>query len=197
MKCIYLLVGCIFFYSCEAQKPKPKSNSKMEKFNIQEFNAKKQADEYTRVLEDKTVITQFGNESGYTEKTVPAKGWFYTYKSFYGNGNLKIKGTAFKKGDYKDGVWVECDTAGNIVNETNYNDTYKLSIDTVFDILKKRGILFTLEDPINEIRRQVVDGRPAWFIEWKEKEGRIEQMQVDDVTGKIVNQSYYKHQADH
>lgn len=197
MKCIYLVISIIFFYSCEAQKPKSKSNSKMEKFNIQEFNTKKNADEYTRILDDKTVITQFGNESGYTEKTVPATGWFYTYKSFYGNGNLKIKGTAFKKGDYKEGLWVECDTDGNVTKETNYSNSYKLSLDAVFDILAKKKIKFSLADPINEIRRDVVEGKSTWFIEWKEKPGRIEQMQIDDASGKITSQNFYKHQEDH
>jgi hypothetical protein len=192
MKWMYFLLCSIFFYSCEAQKNQNKA--KMEKFNIQEFNTKKSGGEYTRTSDDGTVITSFGNESGYYEKSYPREGWFYTYKEFYSNGNLKQGGTLFRKGDYQAGVWTEYDMAGNKTKETDFDKPYHLNIESVFKIMKDKKIKFLLTDPFNTVTRAVVNARPTWFIKWKEKQDRVERLEIDDASGKIIKQDFYIHQ---
>ena len=95
----------------------------MEKFNISEFEPHQSGGEYNKTMEDGTIINQFGDSMGYFEKTIPLKGWFYVYKEFYGNGNIKLKGQAFKKGDFPSGIWIEYDINGNKLKEiNNFND---------------------------------------------------------------------------
>jgi hypothetical protein len=140
---------------------------------------------------------QFGDASGYFEKQMPVKGWFYDYKEFYGNGSLKTKGSLFKKGDYKAGVWEEFDSSGNKIKETNYDAAYKSGLTDILKLLHDKGIKFTLDDRYNSIRRTIVDTRPEWFVKWKEKPKRMERMEIDDATGRVIKQDFYAYEEDH
>ena len=195
IKSISYLLVFIFFQTCSAQKKQ--STVTMEKFNISEFETHKKAGEYIRVLDDGTVINEFGDAQGYFEKVIPAKGWFYLYKEFYGNGNLKQKGDVFKKGDFQSGIWIKADSNGNKVDEIDYDKPYRLKVESIFEILKQHKIPFTMEDKFNSIRRAVVASHPIWIVEWKVVEGRIERVEIDDATGKITKQDYYELTEDH
>ncbi|MEP7279637.1 MAG: hypothetical protein ABI813_13390 [Bacteroidota bacterium] len=169
----------------------------MENFNTVEFERNKIAGEVTKKLDDGTVVTQFGGPTGYYQKEIPPKGWFYVYKEFYGNGLLKTSGSLFKKGDYKTGSWQEFDSSGNKTRETNYDAGYTLQLEDILKILHDRGIKFSLEDRYNSIRRTVVNARPEWFVKWKEQEKRMERMEIDDAGGRIIKQDFYAVEEDH
>jgi hypothetical protein len=194
MKYIGLLLIFIFFHSCIAQNKNNKSV--MEKFNIAEFDKNKIGGEYVRTLSDGTVITQFGDSTGYFEKTIPPQGWFYSYKEFYGNGSLKLSGTAFIKGDYQEGTWIKYDNAGNKTGETNYNSNYHLTHDDIFKILDERHIPYSLKDPFFSIKRGVVNSKGIWVVAWKVKENRVEQLTIDD-SSRAAKQDFYLFQGDH
>jgi hypothetical protein len=168
----------------------------MEKFNITEFEKNKIGGEYVRQLNDGTIITQFGDSTGYFEKTVPPLGWFYMYKEFYGNGSLKLSGSAFKKGDYQEGTWTEYDNTGKKIGETNYYSNYQLTHEDIFKILDERHIIYSLKDPFFSIKRGVVKSKGIWIVEWKVKENRIEQLTIDD-SSRSVKQDFYLFQGDH
>ena len=187
MKFFGTILVIFFLNSCAAQVNNNKSN--METFNISEFESHKIGGEYLQVLDDGTIITQFGNTSGYYEKVVPPGGLFYTYKEFYGNGCLKLSGLAFKHGDYQEGTWIKYDQAGNKTNETNYNNNYRLTYEDIFKILDDRRISYSLKDKYFSITRGIVNSKGIWIVEWKVMETRIERLTIDDST-KAVTQDY-------
>lgn len=195
MKKTYTIVILFVFYSCVSQSKHNTGN--MEKFNIEEFEAHKVAGEYNRIMEDGSQLNQFGNSAGYFEKMIPVKGWFYSYKEFYGNGNLSTKGTLFKKGDYKTGHWIECDSNGVKTNETNFDAPYQLTLNSIFEILSKEGIKFSITDTFNTITRHTINSKSTWFVEWKETQNRIETLEIDDKEGKVIHKSFYKLEEDH
>src|SRR5579859_5259401 len=190
MKWTWVLIT-VLFYSCHGQG---KNKTTMEKFDITAFNTHQSGGEYLRTLDDGTVISQFGDSAGYFEKSFPSKGWFYGYKEFYGDGELKLEGELFKKGEFQAGTWKEFDERGRQQKETNYDAQYKMDIDAIFKILRQKNIPFLMTDSFNTVRRGVVDGKGLWIVEWKTLPDRIERMQIDDSTGKIIKQDFYTHQ---
>jgi hypothetical protein len=185
----WLYIMLVFFYlpTLYAQE----KNHRMERFDIAEFNAHQANGRYDRVLKDGTRVDQFSVASGYVENQTPSKGWFYTHREFYVDGQLKLQGDLFKKGGYKAGVWTEYDSTGRDVKATDYDTTYTLSLDTVFKIIERRGIHFSMEHKFDAIRRNVVDGKPVWLVEWQEKSGRVEVAYIDDASGKIIRNDFY------
>ena len=164
---------------------------KMEKFNISEFNKNQVAGEYNRIIEDRTEIIQFGDASGYVEKVKPLKGWFYTYKEFYGNGNLKVKGDSFKKGGFRSGIWVEFDDSARMIKQINYDEPFIINLDSLLKILKREKIPFSIEDKYNEITREVIDGKAVWYVDWRIIPNRIETVTIEDQRGIIINRDFY------
>jgi hypothetical protein len=168
----------------------------MEIFNISEFNSHKISGEYNQVLNDGTLINQFEYSAGYIEKITPPNEWFYSYKEFYPNGQLKRKGELFKKGDFKSGIWYECDNQGKTLNEIDNDEPYKLSVTDVFNIIESRNIHFRVEDNFNKITRNIIDSKATWIVKWKVKNGRMERLYIDDATSKIVKQDYILFESD-
>jgi len=128
---------------------------------------------------------------------IPPGGWFFTYKEFYGNGNLKLKGSAFKKGDFQSGTWIEADEKGQLVKEINYDTAYKATLDDIFEILKQEKIPFTIDNKFNAIKRYIENSKSRWLVEWKMTEGRIERIIIDDASGKIISRDNYRMEEDH
>lgn len=176
------------FQSCKAQVNP--NNDNMETFNIAEFESRNISGQYKQVLSDGTQIIQFGNSAEYVENTIPPNGWFYTHKEFYGNGRLKSKGLLFKKGDFKSGVWTTYDMQGVLLTQSDYDEPYNLTIDSVFLILKNEEIPFSIEDIYNTIGRGYKENRYAWIVTWKQLTGRLETVEIDDVSGKIMERNF-------
>ncbi len=189
------LLLCLAFNASSAQTNE--NYSKMEKFDISQFEKHQVAGSYNRILDDHTQINQFGDSSGYVENRIPAKGWFYKHMEFYGSGNLKVKGDLFKKGDFKSGIWVRYDKDGNKTDETNYDKPYRLSVDSVLEIARKEHIVFSMADLYNTIRRGSENAIPVWFIEWKALPDRIEWLEISDVSGKVVKKDFMKFEEHH
>jgi hypothetical protein len=195
MKSSFLFYLILLFDSSFAQTKS--QTKKMEKFNISQFMSLAVNSEYTQILKDGTVINQFQSLDGFTETVIPVKGWFYEYRDYFLNGILKEKGKYFLYGNYKSGTWMKFDEDGHLLNKINYDTPYKMSLDDVFAITKERKILFSKENTINTIKRDIVDGKPFWFVEWQETYGRIEVLKIDDVSGKVVSQGFYNFESDH
>ena len=132
MRFEYLAV-ILFIHSCLAQNNIIKT-SNMKNINIVEFNSHQINGEYIRKMDDGTVVIQVGDSSGYTERQIPESGWFYSYKEFYGSGELKTEGKLFKKGEFQSGIWSQYDESGKLISTTNYDEPYKLTIDSVLEI---------------------------------------------------------------
>ena len=184
------IVAIFFFHCCTAQTNDKKKET-MEKFNVVEFNANQVDGSYTKVLEDGTEVIQSGDASGYIEKIMPIKGWFYIYKEYYGNGQLNTKGNAFKKGDFQAGVWFEYDESGKLISETNYDEPYRLTIDSVFEIIRAHEIPFSMENKYNEITREVIDSVAIWYVNWRLQHNRVETIEIVDASGKTRNRNFY------
>ncbi len=167
----------------------------MERFNIALFKEQQQKGEYSHRLSDGSLVEQFRIGEGYGEKETPQKGWFYTYKEFYANGVLQTKGRNFIKGDFKVGEWIECDEEGRVTDKKNYDNGYKLDVFGVIDILKAKQIHFSLENPNDKITRNIKDGRHTWFVSRMIGYTSIDTIEIDDSSGKIVNQTSMKFRA--
>jgi hypothetical protein len=163
----------------------------MEKFNIKEYESHKVAGEYKRLLEDGTQVNQADYSDGYVEYTIPAKGWFYDYKEFNKDGNLKSIGTFFKKGDYQTGIGIYYNDNGTIKEEINYDRPYKLKIDSVFEILRKNNITFSLGENKNSIKRRIENSKAIWFIDWQITPFEIGTLDIDDASAKIIKKGSY------
>jgi hypothetical protein len=168
----------------------------MERFNITQFRAFQKNGEYTQVLKD-TEINQYEYADGYAEKITPAKGWFYDYKDFYQSGQLRSQGKMFICGDYKAGLWIECDKNGNIISQTDYDAKYRMKLEDIFKILEARKIPFFRENSINKINREIVSNQAIWYIKWQVVHDRIETLNIDDVTRSIIKQGFIKFASDH
>ena len=194
MHYVHSLFILLAFQSCFSQQKN--NTSAMEKFNIELFETSKIGAEFNRTLSNGTQIKQFESTSGYYEKIIPANGWFYEYKEFYRNGNLKIKGEAFSKGDFQSGLWVECDSNGIKTKEVNYDSFYSLTLDSVLNLLSINKIPFSKKNQFNTITRKITDSKGVWYVEWKVSLNRVETIEIDDLTGKIKNRDYYELQED-
>lgn len=193
---IFLLISVfIYLQSCNAQINQ--NNLIMEKFNINEFNLNQSDDEYYRVLKDGTTIDQLHFSQGYSEKIVPPKGWFYGYKEFYQNGQLRISGKYFIAGNFKSGIWNEFDEHGKTISNINYDEQYRLDLDSIFKILEDKKIPFSRENKYNKILRSKDNSQATWFVEWQIVYNRIEQLYIDDATGKVIKQDFYNFKSDH
>lgn len=166
----------------------------MERFNIDYFERHAVDDELTDTAEDGTVTTRMKYVYGYTERVVPPKGYFNTYKEFWPNGNLRTKGLVFKKGDFKAGKWPEYAENGSLTKETNHDAPYKLDVAQVMDIIRQRKIPFNMADNYSTITRNVLKGVATWVVEWKEKPDRMEQLFIEDATARIIKQDFYQFQ---
>ncbi len=140
------------------------------------------------MLDDGTQVSDYGDPSEYYENIIPPAGWFYTYKEFYGNGNIKQSGKLFRKGEFKSGVWSEYDSAGNVVKTIDYDAPYKMKVEAVIDILHKNGVVFALANKFDAIDREIQESRPVWVAEWKSrtKENWVDRVVIDDASGRII-----------
>ena len=168
----------------------------MERFNITQFKAFQKNGEYTQVLKD-TEINQYEYADGYAEKITPAKGWFYDYKDFYQSGQLRSQGKMFICGDYKAGLWIECDEQGKIISQTDYDTKYRMKLEDIFKILDSKKIPFLRENSINKIQRENASNQATWYIEWQVVYNRIETLKIDDATGQIIKQGFIEFESDH
>ena len=183
MKC-FIPILIFFIHSCAAQVINNKSD--MEQFDISEFESHKTGGDYTRTLKDGTIIIQFGDSNGYYEKVFPPQGYFYSYKEFYGNGNRKLTGLAFKKGDFQEGTWLSYSLDGRKTGETNYNSLYHLTLDDIFKILEEKRITWSIKDKFFSITRGIVENKGLWIVEWKVLETKIELLKINDSTRDIM-----------
>ena len=192
MKNILLLSLLFFIKICLAQTELNNYSKNMEKFNIQLFKSLAKDDEYTNVLMDGSIIEQMEISDGFVEKTVFPKEWFYLYKEFYLNGEIRIQGKSFICGDYKAGVWLVYNENGKVINQTDYDSEYKLSLDSVLKILEENKVVFSKENKSNKITRNIADNKATWFVQYKLTLDRVEVLNIDDVTGKIIKRSFIK-----
>lgn len=190
MKNLLIFIFILTFYSCTSQPQTSKIY--MEKFNITLFRSQAVDDEYVRVLSDSTIVDQMEISSGFIEKTTPPKGWFYEYKEYYSSGQLKSKGKYFLRGDYQAGLWITCDEKGNITSQIDYDKLYKLTLDSIFEILEKNEIPFERASSTNQITRNIVDKKATWFIQYRVLVDRTEVIQIDDANGQIIKRTSIK-----
>ena len=181
----------IFFQSCEAQN-KNKSFNKMEKIDIAQFDANKTGHEYIRKNNEGVLIIQSGDSvNGYVQKSIPPAGWFYEYKEYYESGILKTVGNLFKKGEFPAGVWIEYKENGEIEHKINYDEPFRMTIDSVFALLKNEKIPFSIDDKYNEITREVENSKPKWYVNWRVIPNKVETIEIDDQSGKILSKDDY------
>jgi hypothetical protein len=196
MKSSFLCIS--LFYACIVGSVQ--NNKIMETFNVEEFKKNAIGGVYNKTINDGTQINQFGNtSSGFVENIIPAKGWFYEQRQFYGNGLLKAKGKLFRRGDFKAGIWLTFDDKGNKTEEVNYDSNFKLSLEDVFDIIKKKNIPFSVDNIYNSITRGNASPNSPfiWIVEWKALPDRIERIEINDSTGKITNQDFTPFNENH
>lgn len=168
----------------------------MEKFNLREFDKNKNGFEFSKFLDDGSLQEQFGTEFGFVEKIYPVDSWFYLYKVFYPNTNIKASGLLFKKGDCRSGIWTFWEEDGKIKNQVDYDKPFKMTFDSILKFLKTQNIIFTKDDAINSIKRFAEENKGVWSVNWRESQGRIETMEISDDDCKILEKSFYPTKED-
>jgi len=147
------------------------SNSKLqETFNIAEFKDKLKDPNYEGYkLDDQTFVQQFGDdETGYIEKVIPEAGYFILFKEYYPSGTLKMKGKTYKYGNFQKGEWIECNSKGEVVKQTNYDEPFTYGFDEIKSYCEANDI--DLKDNGTTLNRAFEADKPIWYLSYNTRE---------------------------
>ncbi len=189
-----LILLLVMLAHCECRSKQKHNPKTMERFNIELFNSHAVDNEYTDTAKDGTITMRLQYSYGYTERIIPPKGYFDTYKEFDPDGKLRTIGQLFKKGEFKAGKWQEFGDDGSLKSDTNYDAPYRLQVAQVLDLARQQKAAFSMTDEYARVLRNTKNGKATWVIEWKEQPGRIERIFLDDATARITKRDFYSFQ---
>lgn len=153
-------------------------------------------------------------ERGLSQKIIPINGWFELYKTFYSNGNIKLKAINIKTGFGDFGKLYEFNKEGKLIESIDYDKDYKTSFENITKIADKyaKKYNYKVETAIDgkipneaysgdyegdklKISRELKNGKRLWYIELMRKNPRKNikgkpdekyKITVDDTTGKVI-----------
>ena len=181
---------------------KQQINSDFERLDIEwleENGEKYPSDEYSTYIydlrTDSTYIQVNGNNvSGYSSSKYLQGEYFYIFKDYYNNGNIKEKGIRFHSGPFKKGVWYEFDINGKLVKTIDYDQFYKFTFEDVLLFCEKKNILIEkailkpstgLHTSINRWFDESL-GKYTWTVSWLITPEIKQILTLDGNTGKII-----------
>ena len=130
----------------------------------------------------------------YVEYEIPPEPeYFLTYREYFYSGVLKTKGLKFKGGNFQKGTWRKYNIEGELVEEINYDLPYKFTFEDLSKLIKEKGTI-DLYEKNTKISRGMLNGRLLWQIKYKKVPMRRETIQIDGITGEIVERSFYPHE---
>lgn len=191
----YLVLLSLIFYSQLSYAQQKPGNKNMERFNIPQFKSMEKDDEYVRKMSDGTVVDQMQTNEGFVETTVTPNSMFYGYKEYYPDGQLRLKGQLYRHGDFRSGLWIECEEDGTISRQIDYDKQFRLTVTDVLHILQENKIPIDLKKSSSQINRDAEEGKATWYVQYVEDPRLVNTLKVDDATGKIYDQSTLRHKA--
>ena len=148
-----------------------------------------------RTESDSSRLTIHGDEfNGYTSGESFKNEYFYIFRRYYNNGNIKEKGLRFHSGPFKKGVWYEFDINGKLVKTIDYDQFYKFTFENVLQFCEKRNILVekAILKPGSGFHTSIgrgldeSSGKYVWVVSWLMTFNTIQYIYLDGNTGKII-----------
>ncbi len=193
----YLNLACLALLSCINQsnvidktRDSIKSDVIMENFNIEVFNKNKNSTgNYSYILENKAVVTQFGNsETGYFEYTREPKSLFEKRKAFFPSGKLKLKGQVYSN-FFQAGVWYYYSRNGTLEKTIDYDSPYKFTWEQVKEYCSANSIKLELSS--TRISRDNIDNKPVWTISWLHGNATIREVKINATSGEFIGEKLF------
>ncbi len=213
-KVVLFCIIHLFFLSCSAQKDNHNSQNfadmqypivskDFEKFDTTFYEQIKSSGFNTSRVETTSsngdFIEMIKTSSGSTSRAIGKDDYFALTKSYFSNNNIKSKGLYFNVswGGFKKGTWYEYDDQGNLVKEVNYDTPYQFTFEDILEFCKQNKIPVEkgpilqstgFHTVINRYTQEDQSNSPIWKIEWLKKHDLIEEITLDGINGKVLDQ---------
>ncbi|PWW16256.1 MULTISPECIES: hypothetical protein [unclassified Chryseobacterium] len=182
MNKIIVLMWLSMFIQCQPQKINksmvPTVDNKFEIINTEEAK---------RIIINDNKTTTFVSAkigSSYTE--YHKNSYFMIIKNYYPSRNIKNKGIAFNEGS-PIGIWYYFDESGKLTKEENTDEGYSFTPEKVIIYCEKNKIELPkgYHDSgfYTRIRKDVLNGKKVWVIEYLIPDGDIQKVVLDGQSG--------------
>lgn len=209
-----LFTSCLGQNSKKQNKERTKKQTEMtiEKFDIETFEKNKIDDEYNFTLENGAEVRQLSSENDYREILTPSlPELLVTSKQYFKSGELQTISVFYPK--YFISNIKKYSKEGELIENVDYDKNYKLKIEDILIILEKELGKNTVKIPdrLTSISRSSKE-EAYWYIEYYDYQQKgydkridefnpnvdlaliiIEELTIDDSTGKIIAQGYHAH----
>jgi hypothetical protein len=157
-----------------------------EKLDTARFRKYKRPDQYGFTLLNGVRVSQFLIADGYyEERTPPTPNAFITYREYYPDGSLKLRGDIYRKDSFQKGIWRYYDAKGRLTKTTDFDKPYTYIWAQLSAWLKHEKITYAKIQNIN--RKQLFEGKYVWYVLWEKKAGGTgEQLTIDGIIGKVL-----------
>jgi len=153
-------------------------NTAMDHLNVVKFNKNKNhLDSYKYTLPDGSKVEESGDASAYYSEITAPNSLFTSYREFYANGNIKLRGIngPNQLGEY--GTWYEYDKLGQIIKQTDYDKPFIYTWADIEKFCKENDIDLHQETTIFNRTNDSVPNGLYWEInytgKYKEQKGRF------------------------
>ena len=133
------------------------------------------------------------NVNGYSSNEYLQGKYFYTFKNYYKNGNIKEKGLCFHLGSFKKGVWYEFNISGKLVETVDYDQFYKFTFEDILRLCEKRNLFIEevisssdSDIPTTISRYYHTELKHIWVINWLKTSTIMQTLTIDGNTGKVI-----------
>ncbi len=182
---VFLLGLFTQFQSQELQKTMiPKITNEFEKITIQNFK-KKDDDRCIEIPEGRKEIFST-SEGGYKLSIYYENSFYKSDKFYYKNGYIKNKSLAFNTGSPV-GILYHFDKSGKLTKEEYTDEGYSFTPEKVVKYCEKNKIALPkgYHDSgfYTRVRKDVLDGKKVWVIEYLIPDGDIQKVVLDGQSG--------------
>ncbi|MCL2682183.1 MAG: hypothetical protein FWE63_01700 [Bacteroidales bacterium] len=146
------------------------------------------------VTDDGTEIEIDGSEEkGFNEKQFPPKpAFFFIYKEYYENGNLRLKGKCMGGGATKIGEWEFYNKENELVSKMNFDENYgKFGYNELLLFLHQEGQI-NLETGKNREKVSFGYEDKKWWVSFMGAGGLRTEYELDGETGEVLSKKEFR-----
>lgn len=165
--------------------------SNSEKFDIETFNQKKDANNmYQYELDNGSIVIEEGpyKDGNYTRTISTKNTSFIKSYRYYPNGITKFKGWLYPQ-NFFCGIWYFYNEKGELEREMNFDKPFLFTWDDLLLFCDQKGI--DISKTIS-IKRNTDSLTPFWELLWRNKKDQILYLKLNGKTGKIIEEKELK-----
>lgn len=186
---IIILFGLGLFTQLRSQELQktmiPKISNEFEKITIQD-SKKKDDDRCIETPESRKEIFS-ASKSEYRLSIYYENSFYRSDKFYYKNGYIKNKSLSFNMGSPV-GILYHFDKSGKLIKEENTDEGYHFTPENIVEYCEKNNIVlpkgYHESGFYTRVRKDVLNGKKVWVIEYLIPDGDIQKVVLDGQTGK-------------